>query len=96
MLYLRGVFMTKKTLRSLRPAILIGIGLTLALLGASVNSTGSRADPWAAAVLQAATATVPADASVPGSTDWITLMGFLIVAIVMLPLLLRRSTWTKK
>ena len=95
MLYLRGVFMTKKTLRILRPAILVGIGLTLALLGASVNSTGSRADLEAVALLQAATATASTDTSVPGSTDWITLMGLLIVAIVMLPLLLRRSTWNR-
>ncbi|HUI88533.1 MAG TPA: hypothetical protein VLX61_07375 [Anaerolineales bacterium] len=30
-----------------------------------------------------------------GSTDWITLMGVVIVLIVVIPVLFRRSTWMK-
>ena len=42
------------------------------------------------------TPTIPsAGTSHAGSTDWITVAGVIIVLIVLLPVLFRRSTWTK-
>ncbi len=50
----------------------------------------------AAALYQASTPTpIPEAVSQAGSTDGIMLMGVVIVLIVLLPILFRRSTWTK-
>lgn len=90
-------------MRILRPAIFILIGLAFAFIGASVgsiHSLGSSADLGAAALYQVQIASpTPAVAkavSIPGSTDQIMWMGIIITAIVTLPVLFRRSTWTNK
>ena len=85
-----------KNLQILRPAVILGIGLALALTGASLGPTGSRADLGTATLYQAATATPTTEAvSRAGSTDGIVLMGVIIVAVILLPLIFRKSIWTK-
>jgi len=81
-------------------------GTVLALLSALVSgasvSAVSRPDlrfnssAAVAALYQAATPTPAAGAvSRAGSTDGIMVMGVVIVVIVLVPILLRRSMWTK-
>jgi hypothetical protein len=87
--------MTGKYLRILRPASLLVMGLLLAALGALF---ASPADPQlgAAALRLDLTATPAAQpASEAGSTDWIVLMGVIIVLIVILPIIFRRRTWAR-
>jgi hypothetical protein len=81
-------------------------GIILALLsalvsGASVSAVskqdlGFNSNAAMAVLYQAATPT-PAAAAVSraGSTDGIMVMGVVIVVIVLVPILLRRSMWTK-
>ena len=91
-------FMIKDHLKTLRPAIILGIGWALALIGAAVGSTRSRADFGAAAVYQIASLTptaTPEAVSRVGSTDGIMVMGVIIVLIILIPIAFRRSTWTK-
>ena len=97
-------------MRILRPAIIIGIGLAFAFIGASIGSIGSlgsNADPsagsgqslGAAALYQVQIASptpTPTPVSIPGSTDQIMVMGIVITIIVTLPVLFSRSTWTNK
>ena len=93
---------SKKHLRILRPAIIIGIGLAFAFVGASIgsiSSIGSNADLGAAALYQIQVASptpTPTPVSIPGSTDQIMLMGIVITIIVTLPVLFYRGTWTNK
>jgi hypothetical protein len=97
--------MKKRILRTLYPVFMVLTGILLALLSALVTvasvSAVSRRDPRfysnAAAVLyQAATPTPAAGAvSQAGSTDGIMIMGVVIVIIVLVPILFRRSLWTK-
>jgi len=90
------MFMTKKHLQILLTASIIGVGLLLAL-------TASSFTPFPAHGLSSiATANLPPtptafaqSTSQAGSTDGITLMGVVIVLIAVLPVLFRRSTWTK-
>jgi hypothetical protein len=87
--------MTKKLLRVLRTALLLVIGLLLASLGALF---GSAADHRAgAAVLRQGLTPTPGPrlTSQAGSTDWIVLMGVVVVLIVILPIILRRRTWAR-
>ena len=91
--------MDQKYLRILRPAILIGIGLAFAFISASFDLIGSSSDVVAATVHQVPTASptpTPAAVSQPGSTDQIVLMGFVLVIIILLPVIFRKSTWTNK
>jgi hypothetical protein len=85
----------KKYLRILRPAIILGIGLALSLIGASFSPSGSDAD--GAAALYGATTPVPGTHAVSqaGTTDGIMWMSIVIVIIILLPILLRKSTWKK-
>lgn len=50
-----------------------------------------------AALLQQSTATpeTQADRSEIGSTDYITLASFIIVAIIIIPLVIKRKSWTQ-
>ncbi len=87
--------MTSQQLHILRPAILIGIGVLMALSASSLASF-SDPSPNAAAANVALTATfAPPAASQAGSTDWITLMGVIIVLIVIVPIIFRSHTGTK-
>jgi len=102
--------MTKKQLQIFLPAIIMGIGTLLALTASSFatfpdqglisaafsTGLGLKPDPGLAGLYQAATPTPIGQAvSHPGSTDGIVWLGFVIVAIVLLPILLRRIFWTK-
>jgi len=54
-------------------------------------------DTAAALVIQAtATPAVEEDRSEIGSTDWITLMSFVIVSIVIIPIFLKRKSWSQE
>lgn len=85
--------------RIIRSAIIIGLSLALALTSAALtqaiipddNATLSAA----AFFLQTTPTPEKADQSEVGSTDGIVVMGFLIVAIVTVPILLRRKAWSQ-
>ena len=81
----------------LRPAIVIGVSLTLALLSAglmhTVQTSGYGDLSAAAFFLQTTPTPEQVDNSEVGSTDGIVIMGFVIVAIVTVPILLRRKAW---
>ena len=83
----------------IRPAILIVVSLTLAILSAALTKTiqpGGQGNLSAAAFLLQTTPTPEqVDQSEVGSTDGIAVMGFILVAIVVLPILLRRKAWNQ-
>jgi len=85
--------------RLIRSAIIILISLTLALTSAAVThivllpGTGNTLSA-AAFFLQTTPTPAQADRSEVGSTDDIVVMGFVIVAIVLLPILIRRKAWS--
>jgi len=95
--------MNKNHLRILYVILIIGTGVAIALISAGTRirddsnlSPSLNTDLRAAAVYQAVSPTPAAqDASEAGSTDSIMLMGVIIVVIVILPILLRKSTWKK-
>lgn len=97
--------MNKRTLRTLYPVFMVLTGIILALLsalvaGASVSALSRpdlRFNSNTAAVLYQAATPTPAGAAVSraGSTDGIMIMGVVIVIIVLVPILFRRSMWTK-
>lgn len=98
--------MNKRILRSLYPGFMVFTGIVLALISAFVSSatasavseSNHRFNPniAAAAIYQAATPTpVSGAVSRAGSTDGILAMGVGIVIIVLIPILIRRSLWTK-
>ncbi len=81
----------------MRPILTIGIGFLLALFSAALTYSapptmqGSLAA--AAFFLQPTKTPQPKDLSVVGSTDWITVMGFAIALIIIVPILLNRKSW---
>lgn len=82
----------KRLVRTLRPVALIGIGLLLATASAAISQPviiGGGAS--AATVVPTPT---PLVASEVGSTDWITLVSVLIVLIVVVPIIIRRKSWS--
>ncbi|MFZ1041894.1 MAG: hypothetical protein WCA79_04195 [Anaerolineales bacterium] len=88
--------MTKKQLQVLLPAIMIGIGLLLALTASSFTPFPAHGLSSTTTANLSPTTIASADStSQAGSTDGIALMGVIIVLIVILPVLFRRSTWTK-
>jgi hypothetical protein len=85
--------------RFIRPAILLLISLSLALLSAAATHVvllpGAGNNFSAAAFfLQTTPTPVQVDRSEVGSTDGIVVMGFVLVAIVILPILIRRRAWS--
>lgn len=80
-----------------RSVIVIAVSLMLALCSAAVTHTvqpaGYRDLSVAAFFLQTTATPEPVDRSEVGSTDGIAVMGFVIVAIVIVPILLRRKAW---
>jgi hypothetical protein len=89
--------MIRRIVRKLYPVLMFMSGIVFACTGAISSSLPYNKSVAAAAVLyQASTPTpLPGTGSQAGSTDGIMLMGVVIVIIVLLPILLRRSTWTK-
>ena len=81
----------------MRPILTIGIGLILALFSAALTYSAPPAMQGslaaAAFFLQPTKTPQPRDLSVVGSTDWITVMGFVIALIIIIPLLLCRKSW---
>ena len=91
-LYMRKLF---------RPAVILGISLTIALLAAAVTYTakiaGNGYSTTASILLQdTPTPQVEEDRSEVGSTDLIVLMGGVITFIVLVPILVQRKAWTQK
>jgi hypothetical protein len=84
------------------PIIILLVIVTLAALLLLVTSVPNLANaaafgPPAAAHPQQNTPTpTEADGSVAGSTDGIVWMGIVIALIVLLPLLLNRTIWTRE
>jgi len=76
---------------------MVTTGVALAWMSAAFSSTMHGAfSLQAASIYQAATPTPTAEAvSHPGSTDGIMIMSVVIVVIILLPLVFRRSVWTK-
>lgn len=83
----------------LRPALTLGICLSLALVSAALTYSSQPAmqgEPSATpAIPQVTTTPQPLDASEIGSTDGIVAMGGIIVLIVITPILLRRKQWMR-
>ena len=87
--------MKKKYLKTLL-LILVGIGIISFLTASSFIPFASQGLHSIAPQILTPTPTPSTGTdSQAGSTDWITLMGVIIVLIVVLPVLFRRSTWTK-
>ena len=85
----------------IRPAVILGISLTIALLAAAVTYTakiaGNGYSTTASILLQdTPTPQVEEDRSEVGSTDLIVLMGGVITFIVLVPVLVQRKAWTQK
>jgi len=95
--------MNKKRLWILYLILIIGTGIAVMLTSAaptvrahSDSSTRFNSDLQAAALHQAVDPTPTAEpVSKVGSTNGIMLMGVIIVMIILLPILLRKSTWKK-
>ena len=89
--------MNKRLLRTLYPVLMVTTGIVLALVSAASSSYLHAAFSLpAASVVQVITPTPTTEAvSHPGSTDGIMIMSIVIVVIVLLPLVFRRSLWTK-
>lgn len=83
--------------RLLRPIITVALGLVLALFSAALSYSASPSTPAspgsADSFLQATITPQPEDLSEVGSTDGILVMGFVIALIIIIPILLRRTSW---
>jgi hypothetical protein len=79
------------------PLITIGLGLVLALFGAAITYSApseARANITGIDFIMQATPTPQArDKSVIGSTDQIVVMGGVISAIIIIPILLSIKSW---
>jgi hypothetical protein len=92
------IYLKSAMRKFIRPALVIGISLALALCSAALTHTAQPIGQGklysAAFFLQQTTPTpVPVDVSEVGSTDGIVIAGFVIVAIVIVPILIRRKAW---
>ena len=86
----------------IRPIIILSISLLLALTvvafsGSSATQTSKFAEYSGAALFfQITTTPQPAeDQSEIGSTDGLTLMSFIIVTIIVVPIFLKRRNWSQ-
>ena len=85
----------KKPLHILRPAVLIVIGLMLALVSAAVGQPAAFGKAGTPTVI--VTSTPPAvSSSEIGSTDGLVFVSAIIVVIILTPMLLRWKTWLRK
>ena len=84
----------KRLLHILRPIALLGIGLLFAVTSAVLGQpTISAASLSAGALAPQATPTLVPNSEV-GSTDWITLVSIIVVLIIVIPILVRRRSWS--
>ena len=84
----------------IRPVIILGVSLLIALSSAAITYTakisGSGYSTTASILLQTTpTPQVEEDRSEVGSTDLIVLMGGIITAIVLIPVLVQRRSWMR-
>ena len=87
----------------IRPALLLIISLLLVFISVAFSSTraaqSSKLAKYSSAtfLLQTTTATPQPeeDRSEIGSTDGITVMSFVIVAIIIIPIILKRKSWAQ-
>lgn len=86
--------------RLIRPAIVIGVSLLIALFGAAITYTAKISSQGysttASFLLQTAPSQqVEEDKSEVGSTDLIVVMGGVITLIVLIPILVQRKSWMR-
>ncbi len=89
--------MPNRRLRVILPVLVLAVGALLAILS-SISGSALNQAPRISSVAHASLATptpVPTPTSVPGSTDGIMWMGAVIVFIILVPILLNKSTWTR-
>jgi len=84
----------------IRPAIILGVSLLIALASAAITYTakisGSGYSTTASILLQTTpTPKVEEDRSEVGSTDLIVVMGGVITLIVLIPVLVQRKAWMR-
>ena len=86
----------------IRPVSILIVSILLALISAAFTNTGSHqsmkfAEYSNTAFVYQTTATpLPSqDHSEVGSTDGLTLMSFIIVAIIVVPIVLKRKNWAQ-
>jgi len=86
----------------IRPAIILIISLLLVLFSFAFNESISAqsakfvGNTGAALFFQTTTTPQPhVDRSKIGSTDSITAMGFVIIAIIIIPILIQRKRWSQ-
>ncbi len=91
--------MMKKTLRSL---LILAVSLFLVILStAFIDPTTTQPSTFSnysgAAITYQTTSTpeTTGDRSEVGSTDGITIASFIIVAIIIIPIMLKRKSWTQ-
>jgi len=83
--------------KHMRPILVIGLGLVLALFSAALTFSippvikGNSVN--GAFFMQLTATPQPEGLSKVGSTDGIVLMGILIALIVIIPILLQRKSW---
>ena len=102
MIYFSG--MNKNHLRLLYLVVILGTGIAIALVGAAASNLSTRTETFASfhsnlerAVAPQIASPTPSEQAVSrvGSTDGIMVMGVLITAITLLPMLFTKSTWKK-
>lgn len=97
-MFLRMLYLPPVMKKYIRPMVVIVLSLALALMIAGLThivppAAGQENLSAAAFFFQTTATPEPTDLSEVGSTDGIAVMGFVIVAIVVLPILLRRKAW---
>ncbi len=85
----------KKPLHILRPAVLIVIGLMLALVSAAVGQPVAFGQAGTPTVVGTATPSAVSSSEI-GSTDGLVFVSAIIVVIILTPMLLRWKTWLRK
>jgi hypothetical protein len=83
-----------------RPVIILLLSLALALTSVAFSGVSSiqQSIKYPQVVLFLQTTSTPQleeDRSEIGSTDWITVMSFVIVAIIVIPIVLKRKSWSQ-
>ncbi len=83
-----------------RIALIIFLGVSLITLALATSATGltvgaARSNPPQASTPTPTEVPLAEPVSQPGSTTGIEWMGVLIVAIILLPILLRKETWQR-
>jgi hypothetical protein len=80
----------------MRPALIVGFSLILALVGAGITCSAQAALPnlsGATLSLQTSPTPMQKDKSEIGSTDEIVIMGGVIVLIIFTPIFISRKNW---